>query len=394
MPGVRLGALLLLTFSVLAPASGAPASKKEKELDELRGRIESLQKDLAASEESKGEAEDALRESERAISDASRRMSELAERHKKADARLAALEAEAGRLKSEVERQQGLLARLLRQQYVEGERDYLRLLLQGEDPNQAARNLHYYGHISRERAAWLAALRENLERLEDTSRQAEAEAAELTRIKEEEATQRERLLREKQERKKVLAKVSRDVARQHKEIGKLQRDERRLARLVERLAKLVAPKPQAAPGVTNVLVPESVPGGKPFPELKGDLRLPVKGELTNRYGSPRVDGGTTWKGLFIRSQEGEPVRAIAPGRVVYADWLRGFGNLLILDHGEGYMSLYGNNETLLKQVGDAVKGGDVVASVGNSGGNPDSGVYFELRHKGSPLDPLNWVSLK
>jgi len=141
-------------------------------------------------------------------------------------------------------------------------------------------------------------------------------------------------------------------------------------------------------------VPESVPGGKPFPELKGDLRLPVKGELTNRYGSPRVDGGTTWKGLFIRSQEGEPVRAIAPGRVVYADWLRGFGNLLILDHGEGYMSLYGNNETLLKQVGDAVKGGDVVASVGNSGGNPDSGVYFELRHKGSPLDPLNWVSLK
>ncbi len=394
MPGVRVGAFLLLATCLLAPAAGGPASKKEKELDELRGRIESLHKELAASEESKGEAEDALRESERAISDASRRISELAERHREADARLAALEAEAGRLRSEVERQQALLAELLRQHYIQGEQDYLRLLLQGEDPNQAARDLRYYGHISRERAAWLAALRQNLQRLDATSREAEAETMELARIREEQAAQRERLVQEQQVRKKVLAKVSRDVARQRKEIGKLQRDERRLTRLVERLARLVAPKPQPAPGEKNVLVPEYMPNAKPFPELKGDLRLPVKGELTNRFGSPRIDGGTTWKGLFIRSPEGQPVRAIAPGRVVYADWLRGFGNLLILDHGEGYMSLYGNNETLLKRIGDAVTGGDVVASVGNSGGNPDSGVYFEIRHKGSPLDPLNWVSFK
>lgn len=397
MPGVRVGALLILVVCLLIPAAGAPASKKERELDDLRGRIESLQKELAASEESRGDAEDALRESERAISDANRRIAELAEHQQEADARLAKLQSEATRIKSEVDRQQVLLAKLLRQQYFHGEQDYLRLLLQGQDPNQAVRDLYYYGYISRERAAWLTALRQNLDRLEDTSRQAEAEAVDAARIREQQAQQRERLVREQEARKKVLAKVSREVARQRKEIGKLQRDEARLARLVERLSRLVTPKPQPespAPGVKNLQVPESMPDARRFTHLKGQLRLPVRGELANRFGSPRIDGGTSWKGLFIRSPEGEPVRAIASGRVVYADWLRGFGNLMILDHGEGYMSLYGNNESLLKQVGEAVRGGDVVASVGNSGGNPDSGVYFELRHKGTPLDPLNWVSLK
>lgn len=396
MSGVRVGALLALIAGLLFPAIGAPASQKERELDELRERIESLQKELAASEESRGDAEDALRESERAISDANRRIADLAGRQKEADARLAELQSEANRIRSEVDRQQVLLAKFLRQQYLQGDRDYLRLLLQGRDPNQAVRDLQYYGYISRDRAAWLADLRTNLAKLEETSRQVEAEAAEVTRIRAEQAQQRERLVREKEARKKVLAKVARDVARQRKEIGKLQRDEARLARLVERLSRLVTPKPQAqpAPGVQNLQVPESGPDARSFADLKGELRLPVRGELLNRFGSPRVDGGTSWKGLFIRSSEGEPVRAIASGRVVYADWLRGFGNLLILDHGGGYMSLYGNNESLLKQVGDAVRGGDVVASVGNSGGNADSGVYFELRHKGTPLDPLNWVSLK
>jgi septal ring factor EnvC (AmiA/AmiB activator) len=112
----------------------------------------------------------------------------------------------------------------------------------------------------------------------------------------------------------------------------------------------------------------------------------------NRYGSPREEGGTTWRGLFIRSGTGEVVRAVADGRVVYADWLRGFGNLLILDHGAGYMSLYGYNEGLLKQVGEAVRGGDPVAQVGASGGAEESGLYFELRQDGRPFDPLRWVA--
>ena len=123
------------------------------------------------------------------------------------------------------------------------------------------------------------------------------------------------------------------------------------------------------------------------------MRLPTRGVVSNRFGSARQEG-STWKGLFIRAAAGSEVRAIAGGRVVFADWMRGFGNLLIVDHGGSYLSIYGNNESLLKQTGDTLRGGEVIATVGNSGGNPESGLYFELRYQGQPLDPLKWVSLK
>jgi septal ring factor EnvC (AmiA/AmiB activator) len=127
--------------------------------------------------------------------------------------------------------------------------------------------------------------------------------------------------------------------------------------------------------------------------LKGSLRLPTRGVVTNRFGAPRQEGGS-WKGLFIRAATGDDVKSIANGRVVFADWMRGFGNLMIVDHGGDYLSIYGNNDALLKQVGDMLDGGEVIASVGNSGGNPESGLYFEIRYRGQPLDPLKWASLK
>ena len=130
-----------------------------------------------------------------------------------------------------------------------------------------------------------------------------------------------------------------------------------------------------------------------FARQKGSLRLPVRGSVAGRFGNPR-DGGGTWRGLFIRAGAGSDVKVVANGRVVFAEWMRGFGNLLIVDHGDSYLSIYGNNDSLLKQVGQAVKGGETVATVGNSGGNPDSGLYFELRHQGQPIDPMKWASLK
>ena len=138
-------------------------------------------------------------------------------------------------------------------------------------------------------------------------------------------------------------------------------------------------------------MPEQSTHSGAFEVLKGRLALPVRGELVNRFGSPRPDGGPAWKGVFIMARPGDEVRAIASGRVVFADWLRGFGNLLILDHGGAYMSLYGNNEALYGRVGDEIQAGATIATVGNSGGNADSGLYFELRHQGRPLDPLSWV---
>ena len=130
-----------------------------------------------------------------------------------------------------------------------------------------------------------------------------------------------------------------------------------------------------------------------FEALRGQLRLPVRGDLVTRLGSKRGDG-PSWKGVFIKTEEGAEVKAIAGGRVVFAEWLRGFGNLIIVDHGNQYMSIYGNNQAVLKHAGDVVKTGEVIANAGNSGGNEQSGLYFEMRHQGRAFDPMGWVSLK
>ena len=147
-----------------------------------------------------------------------------------------------------------------------------------------------------------------------------------------------------------------------------------------------------SPAISNERTPEASPAGD-FVRQKGALRLPTRGVVSNRFGSPRQEG-STWKGLFIRAPQGSEVKAIAGGRVVFADWMRGFGNLLIVDHGDNYLSIYGYSDAVLKDVGDRVRGGDSIATAGSSGGNAESGLYFELRHRGEPIDPLKWVSLK
>lgn len=393
MNTLRAGVLLSLLLAVSPAALTAGAGAKEKELKELRSRIEALQKQLASSEETKSEAADALRESERAISEANRSLRELGTQSKEINRELAALGAESRRNEETLKAQQVLLARLLYHHYLGGQAEPLKLLLNREDPNQVARRLHYFGYISRARAALIADLRAGLARLRELSREAQRKAGELASVTAEAQAQRALLEREKRTRNQVLTRVSRDIQRQRREIGTLKRDENRLARLVESLARLVA-RSKPAPRVKNERVPQASEGDSPFFDLKGKLSLPVRGELANRFGSPRADGGVVWKGLFISARSGEEVRAIADGRVVFADWLRGFGNLLIIDHGDAYMSLYGNNEALYKRVGDSIRSGESIATVGASGGNADSGLYFELRYQGRPLDPLDWVNIR
>jgi septal ring factor EnvC (AmiA/AmiB activator) len=383
--------ILLLLASPAAQPAGAGA--KEKELRELRGRIEALQKRLAEAEESKSEAADALRESERAISETNRELRVLGAQSREINQQLAELGAESRRHEEALKAQQERLARLLYQHYLGGEAEPLKLLLNREDPNDIARRLHYFGYISRARARLIVETRESLARLQQLARETGQKASELAVVTAESKALRARLEREKRARGQVLTRISRSVQRQRREIGTLKRDEARLTRLVASLARLLA-RAKPAPRVRNERVPQPSSGDSPFLELKGKLNLPVRGELANRFGSPRADGGVVWKGLFIAARAGEEVRAVADGRVVFADWLRGFGNLLIVDHGDAYMSLYGNNEALYKQVGDPIRGGEPVAAVGASGGNTDSGLYFELRHQGRPLDPLDWVSIR
>ena len=392
----RLIAACVLILSY--PLHAAPKVDNE-DLKQLRGRIEALQKELAGTEESKSEAADALRESEQAISAANHKLFALTRARDKANDRLSQLHTQSRQVASDIEAQQSQLSKLLYRQYIGGggEKEYLSLLFNQQDPNQIARNLHYYGYLSRARADGINVLRSNFQQLNALTRESREKSLEIATIQAKQAEYKKQLEQKKTEHKKLLSEISMQADQQRREIGKLRQDEARLSRLVEKIAKMLARKKRTESrtgSLNNNRLPDASTDGNPFSALKGRLSLPVRGELANRFGSPRVDGGVTWKGLFIRSASGAEVKAIAGGRVVFADWLRGFGNLMIVDHGGSYMSLYGNNETIHKQVGDAVRGGDTIATVGNSGGNSDSGLYFELRHQGKPFDPLNWVRIK
>ena len=392
---------------LLCLSSSVSWSAPKEELQELRGRIERLQQELAGAEEVKSEAADALKASEQAISSANRALYELDAQHRDISAALDRLHAQSEQLGRMVRGQQARLEKLIYRRYLSGSEDSLRLMLSGRDPAQVSRELYYYTYVSRARSEAIGQLRANLAQLKEVEEATREKAAELATVKTAQVQQKQRLEAERRVRKQVLTKVSGEIAGHRKEIGRLKQDEKRLTRLIDRLTKMLARKravPRSTPkrrGSGEQREPEPVGrvdevpddsfAGTPFQSLKGRLRLPVIGELANRFGSPRHDSGLTWRGLFIRAQAGQPIRAVADGRVVFADWLRGFGNLMILDHGSGYMSLYGNNESLLKQLGDAIRSGDTIASAGNSGGNQESGLYFELRHQGKPLDPLGWV---
>lgn len=398
----RIASLLIFALALAPAPTGArtTANQAQDELHELRGRISAMQKKLAAAEETKSEASDALRESEQAISEANRELRDLTRQARDSGAKLASLRKTSQDTKTRMQSQQEMLGRMLRRQYLQGEPDALRLVLARENPNDMARQLHYLAYIARARARLVDGLRRNLAELDRLTREIAEEAEAIARIAKEQATQKKRLENEKRARAQILTKVSRDIRAQQQQIRVMQNNENRLTRLIDQLTRLVQQQPQrpqkpgqgSKPRTRNDTVPADT--GSAFAAMRGTLALPVRGELGGRFGSPRTDGGITWKGVFIAARSGDDVKAVAGGRVVYADWLRGFGNLLIVDHGDSYMTLYANAEALLKQVGDSIRGGDTIATVGNSGGNVESGLYFEMRHAGKPFDPLTWVKLR
>jgi septal ring factor EnvC (AmiA/AmiB activator) len=363
-------------LAILFLAQEVHASQQD-DLEKLRKRITALQQEFEKSNESKSEATDALRESERAISNNNRKLHELTLQQEAANHELGLLQQRVAAMNKEMQGQQALLGRLLYQQYLDGgEQEYLKLLLNNSDPNQIARELRYYEYVARSRAATLKSLHANLEKLQLVTHQAQQKSDEIVALRTEEQQQRQHLERDKQARQQVLGKIAQQMQQQHREIGRLQHNENHLSQLVGKLAHVL---------------PNTQLDSSPFKSLKGRLVLPIKGKVRNQFGSRRPDSSLAWTGWFLRAPANQPVKAVAAGHVIYADWLRGFGNLLIIDHGQGYMSLYGNNETLYKQVGDSLHAGDVIASVGSSGGNADSGLYFELRFEGKPFDPGKWV---
>lgn len=402
-------------------AESGEVSEKQADLKELRDKIDSLRKDISSAEGSKTEVADQLRDAEREISRLQRELHELGDQKGELKGTLRTLGQQAQALESQLAAQQAQLEQLLYHQYLRGSPDALKLLVNGDDPNQLARDLYYLGTVARARGDMLAQLDITLKKKQALAAKTREQAAALAAIEEKQKERHGKLLGQREQKKQTLSKISAQIAAQKKEVGALQRDEKRMKQLIDHLTWLIAaraakareaererarerarehartpretaPRRGSAAEIENSQLPQAAPAGS-FARQKGRLRLPVRGTVTNRFGAPRQEGNN-WKGLFIRSATGNEVKAIAGGRVVFAEWLRGFGNLLIVDHGDAYLSIYGNNDALLKNVGDAVRAGDTIAMVGNSGGNPESGLYFEIRHQGQPEDPLKWASLK
>jgi septal ring factor EnvC (AmiA/AmiB activator) len=377
----RAAACLVLAALAAAGDGAAAQTPSEAELTELRGRIERLRKELAASEGARVEAADELRASETAISQANRSLRELAAERDRLRAEGARIAAEARAARAALDGRQSRLAELVRARYLQGERGVLGVLLSGNDPQAIARRLVYETYVSRAQAELIRGARADLARLAELEAAARARAEERAVVEARARAERDALRRTAAERREVLARISGDVRRARRDLATAQKNEARLARLVQELARAVRPPPR--PGAAR-------PGGPEvgvFGKLKGQLPPPVRA-------AARPAASPSPKGVFFRAPEGDEVHAVAAGRVVFADWLRGYGNLLILDHGDDYLSIYANNEAVVKRVGDAVHAGEVVATVGASGGNESSGLYFELRHQGRAFDPRPWLRSK
>lgn len=368
----------------------------------MREQRSALERQLKASESSHAAAADQLRDTEKAISAVGRKLRILGEERSVARVELAEREQAQRNLERQVAARQAQLARLLRHQFRPLDADAFASLIAGHDPAALARDRHFLALLSRAKAELIAELRRDAgaaQRLADEVQQRNEKLAELARREEQE---RSTLKQRQQERQAVMAKIAGQIKAQRREIETLRQNEERLGKLIASLAK--RPAKAAAPAkkstgqikdapVAKIENPDPTGAAGTFARLRGKLAMPVKGGIAGRFGTRRDDGQSVWKGLFIRAAEGGDVRAVAPGTVVFADWLRGYGNLVIIDHDDDFLSVYGNNQSLLADVGQKVGTGATVATVGAGAGGAyaESGLYFELRHRGRPFDPAKWL---
>lgn len=374
-------AILVLAL-VPGPGGGAAAqpdkAAAESALARVRAVIRTLEQELRSARADRTQASRALEEHERAIA-------AIAAEQRRLDATAHALDAQLARLgetRRELEASASLereaLGQHLRVAYALGREDRLKLLLQRRDPAAISRLLRYHAYFTRERRERIAALETTMARLRGTEQAMAAESRRLAAVREQQAARREALSAERARRAEAIAALDAEMSDRRLRLESLQRDRARLTALVKKLR-------EALSDITPELEPP-----RSFEALRGRLPWPVSGRITRRFGTPRQDADLAWQGVVLEARQGQQVRAVAHGRVVFADWLRGFGQLVILDHGGGYMSLYGHNESLLREPGEWVNPGDALATVGDSGGHARSGLYFEIRHDGRPQDPARW----
>jgi murein hydrolase activator len=363
---------------VAAPAADkAQAREKTAELERLRHTIQELSNNLGSLRNQHKDERKKLHTLSRQISHLNQSLHGLEDQRSRQAGNLAHLQAQRQAEKVQLASQRHKLSQLLRAAFVLDQQSPLKILLNATEPAMVARSLTYYEYFYRSRAEHIADINMTLANLDKLAQSIEDKKGELDTLVARQRAQREALVKSRLERNQLLANLNRDIQNKEQRLSQLKEDEQSLRDLVKRLNRALATIPNPGESIN-------------FVRLKGRLSLPVQGSIIAHFGTPRQGSQLKWQGIVINAVDGADVKAVASGRVVFADWLRGFGLLIILDHGDGYMSLYGYNQELHKEVGDAVKVNEIIATVGNNGNHNQSGLYFEIRHQGAPINPLHW----
>jgi septal ring factor EnvC (AmiA/AmiB activator) len=379
----RLLALILTAVLLVAMPGTAPdaadtgrIAQEQVKLKQLRERISRLKGDLGTVRGKHDAQQAALEQTDTAIG---RITAEL--RRLDGQEAAARLEGERDSVRSSLDRMRAVLARELLLAYRNGRQERIKLLLNQDDPALVGRMLAYQGYFTRARSRRMEAFRTTLDRLHATVQSLLEQQATLAGLRAEQERQAAQLATERGRQADILAQLKQRLASGTSQLGELEADEQRVNALLTALRRALRDIP--ADG-----------GQQPLARLKGKLAWPVAGTISMRFGARQAAGKMRSRGVHITTRAGADIHAIARGRVVFADWLRGFGLLMILDHGDGYMSLYGENSSLYKGVGEWVERGEVIAAAGNSGGQLRTGLYLELRKDGQPLNPDGWFAGK
>ncbi|MCG7895828.1 MAG: peptidoglycan DD-metalloendopeptidase family protein [Candidatus Thiodiazotropha taylori] len=369
------GCLALTALQVAAEASEKEAKTK---LEEVKRKIQTLQQQLRSTEGKRQEQSQALQEMETQIGTLARRIRVTGQTLKRQQRRLSELEGERADARLRLDQHRSSLERQLRAAYAMGRQEKMKILLNQQDPAVVSRVMVYYDYFNTARLKQMQLIRVNLQKLNTIEQQIAREEQRLQQLQAKNLTQKKQLEAAQSGRKKIIASLNSRLKNKGQELQSLKTDEKQLQSLLQEIQQAL------------VDIPINPTAHVSFQKRKGKLPWPSSGKLVARFGSTREVGKLKWDGVLISAPEGQEVRAIHHGRVAFADWLRGFGLLLIIDHGEGFMSLYGHNQSLFKETGEWVEPGEVVAQVGNSGGRSSSGVYFGIRHNGKPKNPTQW----
>lgn len=349
---------------------------REQELRTIELEMQQLSQDMDIERRQREDLQNQLRSLEEAVAVSAGALRRLDEELSGSARRLRELELERAEKQRALGEARSRLSAQLRAAHALGRQDRLKLILNQEDPADLSRLLAYHDYLTRARVEQLAAVTSRARELDEVVGSLSAQRANLGSLRSERENELAELAQKQEQRRTVLEELDRLLDAQGRKLQDLTTDAEAMRQLIDSLRR------EAVMGI----------GGNfdPIARLKGKLPWPLRGRLAVRYGTPKEADAVRWDGVLIEAQEGDEVRAVHIGRVIYADWLRGFGLLLIVDHGDGYMTLYGHNRVLLKEVGEWVVGGDVIALVGDSGGLTRPALYFALRHEGKPIDPVSW----